>query len=333
VIEVLSTFALNTVQDLGRFGSRHLGVGTSGVMDPLALTVGNILLGNPDDAAGIEIQTFPFELRFQADTAFAVTGADCTATLDGRLLPPWWTAPAKAGQVLKLHPPKRGARSYLTLAGGVDVPVILGSRSTHLRSEFGGFLGRALAKGDVVGTAGEAGGPARLGPDEFGAEPADIALPPGASGETDSSDDTLPIRVLRAGEYELFPQEARQRFWRTAWKITHQSDRAGYRLGGEPLKLASRVEMRSYGIVAGVVQVPPSGEPIIQLSDANTAGGYPKIAGVVEADLWRLAQARIGSCIRFVDTTYDDAVAAMAPVDAYLAQIRRVVELYRQRPR
>ncbi len=333
MIEVLSTFALNTVQDLGRFGSRHLGVSTSGVMDPLALAVGNILLGNPGDAACVEVQTFPFEVRFRADTAFAVTGADCAATLDGRLLPPWWMAPAKIGQVLKLHPPAKGARSYLTLAGGVDVPVILGSRSTHLRSEFGGFSGRALSKGDVLGAVDGAGGSMLPQPDEFGAEPADIALPPALSIENELADDALPVRVLRAGEYELFTQEACRKFWTTAWKITHQSDRAGYRLGGEPLRLASRVEMRSYGIVAGVVQVPPSGEPIIQLSDANTAGGYPKIAGVIEADLWRLAQARIGSSIRFVDASYDDAVAAMAPVNAYLAQIRRVVELYRQRPR
>ena len=105
----------------------------------------------------------------------------------------------------------------------------------------------------------------------------------------------LPVRVLKAGEYDLYSAEMQERFWATEWKITHHSDRGGYRLSGQPLKLAAPVELRSYGLVAGIVQVPPSGEPIIQLSDANTAGGYPKIAAVIEADLWRLAQARLAA--------------------------------------
>jgi allophanate hydrolase subunit 2 len=135
--------------------------------------------------------------------------------------------------------------------------------------------------------------------------------------------------VLRAGEYDLFPAAAQESFWATNWKITHQSDRGGYRLAGQKLALDTPVEMRSYGLVAGIVQVPPSGQPIIQLSDANTAGGYPKIATVIEADLWRLGQARHGSFIRFIEVTYEEAVEAMTPVTAYLKQIRRGTNLYR----
>ena len=139
----------------------------------------------------------------------------------------------------------------------------------------------------------------------------------------------LPVRVLKAGEYDLYSAEMQERFWATEWKITHHSDRGGYRLSGSPLKLAAPVELRSYGLVAGIVQVPPSGEPIIQLSDANTAGGYPKIAAVIEADLWRLAQARLGSFIRFKEVAYEAAVEAMAPVADYVTRIRRTVDLYR----
>ena len=322
MIEILSTLPLNTVQDLGRFGARHHGVSTSGVMDPVAFVVGNVLLGNPDNAAGIEVQTFPFVVRFLADTNFAVTGADTAATLDNHDLPPWWSATARRGQTLTLRPPASGARAYLTVAGGIDAPVILGSRSTHLRSEFGGFGGRSLEQGDVLRTLDGEGHAAPWKSGGLGVVPPSFALPA-------ASHKVLPVRVLRAGEYDLFSAEMQERFWATEWKITHHSDRGGYRLSGHPIKLAAPVELRSYGLVAGIVQVPPSGEPIIQLSDANTAGGYPKIATVIEADLWRLGQARLGSLIRFEETTYEAAVEAMAPVADYVTRIRRTADLYR----
>ena len=327
MIEVLSTLPLNTVQDLGRFGARHYGVSTCGVMDPVAFVVGNVLVGNPDNAAAIEVQTFPFVVRFLADTSFAVTGADTAATLDEHEVPPWWSSTAHRGQTLTLRPPASGARAYLALSGGIDVPVILGSRSTHLRSEFGGFEGRSLEQGDVLRTLdGEVASPASRKSAGLGVVPPAFALPPRGAK---ASDKVLPVRVLRAGEYDLFPVAMQERFWATDWKITHHSDRGGYRLSGQPLKLAAPVELRSYGLIAGIVQVPPSGEPIIQMSDANTAGGYPKIATVIEADLWRLGQTRLGSYIRFEDVTYEHAIDAMAPVVAYLAQIRRTTELYR----
>ncbi len=326
MIEVLSTPPLNTVQDLGRFGSRHYGVSTSGVMDPVAFVVGNVLLGNPDNAAAIEVQIFPFVVRFLADTSFAITGADTQPTLDEQILPSWWSATARRGQTLTLQPPASGARAYLALAGGIDVPVILGSRSTHLRSEFGGYQGRFLKKGDVLQTlAGEAQSVARS-TDGLGVIPPAFAMP--ARGDK-MNDKTLWVRVVRAGEYDLFPKDMQNRFWTTEWKITHHSDRSGYRLSGPGLKLPAPVEMRSYGLVAGIIQVPPSGEPIIQLSDANTAGGYPKIGTVIEADLWRLAQARLNSFIRFEEVKYEAAVAAMAPVADYVSQIRRTADLYR----
>jgi biotin-dependent carboxylase-like uncharacterized protein len=206
------------------------------------------------------------------------------------------------------------------------VPVILGSRSTHLRSEFGGFSGRSLEQGDVLRTLDAEARPTPWKSGGLGVVPPAFALP---RRSAKASDKVLPVRVLRAGEYDLFSAAMQERFWVTDWKITHQSDRGGYRLSGQLLKLTAPVELRSYGLVAGIVQVPPSGEPIIQMSDANTAGGYPKIATVIEADLWRLGQARLGSYIRFEDVTYEHAVDAMAPVVAYLAQIRRTTELFR----
>ncbi|MBB4371920.1 biotin-dependent carboxylase-like uncharacterized protein [Bradyrhizobium sp. cir1] len=321
MIEILTSAAFNTIQDLGRHGARRFGVSTSGAMDPVALAAGNALLGNDDDAAGIEIQTFPFRLRFQADAAFALTGADHATTLAGSPVRPWWCKRAGAGDILGIEAPRRGARVYATFAGGIDVPRVLGSRSTHLRAGFGGLEGRPLQAGDVI----LVGRREVAGRFDFGVAPPDVAIVDAAPAD----DRVLRIRVMRSGEYDLFSEAMQATFWSTRWKISAHSDRSGYRLTGGKLTLDTPVELRSHGVVAGVVQVPPAGEPIIQMSDANTAGGYPKMAAVIQADLWRLGQATPGSFIAFSEVSYQDAVAAMAPVNDYLAGLRAVAELYR----
>ncbi|RKF50923.1 biotin-dependent carboxyltransferase family protein [Paraburkholderia fungorum] len=334
MIEILSSAALATVQDQGREGYLRYGVGTAGAMDRLALAIGNLLLGNPDDAAGIEIPMFPFRIRFLEDLAFAVTGADCSAHLGDRPVLPWWTVQAKQGDVLTIGVPTSGTRCYLSLAGGVDVPVVLGSRSTQLRGQFGGYNGRQLQKGDVVKALGLAGAasPAMLQdpanatgfgtvPPEY-ALPAPLALPAADAGET-------VVRVLPAAEYDCYQPESLEAFWRDGWKVTPQSDRYGYRLAGPTLVAAHAIEKRSHGIVPGVIQVPHSGQPIIQLRDAQPSGGYPKIGTVIEADLWRLAQARIGTKIRFVQTTYADAVIALEELQGYLVKVRNLIALFR----
>lgn len=321
MIEVLQTGPLNTVQDLGRFGYRNAGVTSSGAMDRIALTVGNLLLGNDERDATLEIQTFPFCLRFGGQTTVAITGADCDARLDGRRLPPWWAIPVSSGQVLELDTPRRSARAYLSFAGGVDVEPVMGSRSTSLRGGFGGLEGRFLAANDrlAIGSVGAYAVP----PGGFGVMPPEVAL---AEHFPASQDGALLVRAIPAAEYALFGAEA-ERFWTQTWKISSQSDRTGYRLAGESIKLASPVELRSHGVVPGVVQMPPSGEPIVQMSDANTAGGYPKIAGVVDVDLWRMGQARIGSRVRFVQSNVAEALSAERAVQAYLEDIRRTVPM------
>lgn len=326
MIEILSATALATVQDLGREGYRRYGVGASGVMDRLALVAGNILVGNEEGAAGLEIPVFPFAIRFRRETTFAVVGADCGATLDGAALPPWWATSARAGQVLKLGVPSSGTYSYVTISGGVDVPVILGSRSTHLRGEFGGLDGRMLRAGDVLAAVDQKANPAiRMPPGGFGAEPPRFALPLGG----DAAPAITTVRVLPAAEYDRFDTQSQQSFWAAEWKITPQSNRAGYRLAGPSLNLAAPIEMRSHGLVPGVIQVPHGGQPIIQMADAYTAGGYPKIGTVIDADLWRIGQARLGSSLRFLKTGYDEAVAALDAVSAYLGKVRTISDLYR----
>ena len=318
MITVLQTPPQNTVQDLGRFGYRELGVGTAGAMDGIALQAGNILLGNQHGAAALEIQTFPFVVRFDEACLVTVTGGDAKLDLSGQSFLPWTLKRVEAGQTLSVGRPAVGARVYLCVQGGIDVPAILGSRSTQLRGGFGGFEGRFLELGDVLKTGD---GPMRHS--LYG------ALPPGQRLEQlDPEKGIIGLRAIPATDYFRFPEHACHRFWNTDWKISPQSNRTGYRLKGEQVLPDKAVELRSYGVVPGIIQVPPSGEPIVQMADANTAGGYPRIASVIEADLWRLGQAPVGARIRFIPCDHAEGIAAMKAVTSYLCDLMQVTGLY-----
>jgi biotin-dependent carboxylase-like uncharacterized protein len=314
MIEILSSVPMASIQDLGRLGHLGQGVGTSGAMDNLALSTGNLMLGNAVDEAGIEVQVFPFQVRFLRRTTFALTGADGMADLDGRPLMPWWTARAEVGQVLSLQPPRSGVRAYLAVAGGISVPQVLGSRSTQLRGAFGGYQGRTLQQGDQL----PLGADTDRGPGGFGVKPSICCLP--------LQQDGLPaLRVIPAAEYHLFQAHCRDAFWRESWKITAQSNRYGSRLAGTPILPRQPLEMQSHGIVPGVIQVPHGGQPIIQLRDAQPMGGYPKIGAVIEADIWRLGYVPIGKPVRFIEVDYSAGVAALDELEQYLEHIRRSV--------
>ncbi|WFU42191.1 biotin-dependent carboxyltransferase family protein [Bradyrhizobium sp. CB82] len=318
MIEILSAIGPASVQDLGRLDQYRFGVGTSGAMDDVALRAGNILLGNEENAACVEIPMTPFKLRFHGDVAFALTGADVEAEIGGRTIPPWWRLQAGGGDILTLKAMSRGARCYLTVSGGIDVPMVLGSRSTQFRGEFGGFHGRPLQAGDMLPCTAPSL-TKRIG--ELGVEPADLAL------ARNASEGDIVVRVVVAAEYDGFDSATQDLFWRSSWKITPQSNRYGYRLQGPAVKPVAPIEKRSHGIVPGVIQIPPNGQPIIQMRDAQTSGGYPKIATVIRADLWRVGQARLGAKLRFEQTAYADAVAAESDISTYLDRLRTNVRL------
>jgi 5-oxoprolinase (ATP-hydrolysing) subunit C len=317
MITILSAHGPVTIQDLGWRGHYREGVGRAGAMDRLALALGNALLGNDEGAAGIEVPLPPLHLRFETDLSFALTGAHCLAELDGEPLNPYWACHARAGQELRLGPARSGSFAYLTVHGGIDVPAVLGARSTHLRGGFGGFDGRPLTRGDRVAVAGSLAPLPRRG---LGIMP----LPP---LEVPEAGDAIAVRVMPAGEYDLYTPEALELFWRTAWKVTPQSNRTGYRLDGPVLRMAAPTEMRSHGIVPGTIQVPAGGVPIVQLADAATMGGYPKIGAVIEADLWRMAQVRPGQSLKFLRVDYGEAVAALAELEAFVAGCRSLVDM------
>lgn len=322
MIEVLASYALNTVQDRGRFGYRNLGVSTAGPMDPLAYRLAVLLCGGEPDSAAIELQTFPFRVKFLSACRFALTGAQCPARLDGREVLPWSAASADADAELMILPPVVGARAYLAVAGGIDVPLVLGSRATDLRAGFGGHEGRSLAPGDrlPIGDAPVASPVARL------RRAIALRLPHEVFGMTYRQTGLVReqvIRVLPAAEYDLFDADQRARFLGATWTLSQRSNRTGFRFAADTLIVPPDVTLSSHGLVAGVIQVPPDGEPIVQLADAKTAGGYPKIGCVIEADLWRLAQLQLGRPARFELTDEATALSAEQIQDDFVAETAR----------
>lgn len=306
MIEILSNGAPNVVQDLGRYGCMSFGVSRSGAMDPFALSIGNALVGNDRGEAGIEINLFPFRVRFYKDTRFAVTGADVKATLDEHRLAPWWGRTASAGQTLAIERPSRGARAYLAIGGGINVKPVMGSKSTDLKGSFGGASGRGLMRGDRLDVGN--GQSRSEHPWKVGLG----VLPKGLLEYWEEvSTNCVTVRVLPAAEFERFTPESQTAFLQDEFKVTPDANRVGYRLNGPVLSQSEHVELLSHGIVAGTIQVPPSGQAIVQLAEANTCGGYPKIATVIEADLWKLSQVPIGCAIRFELTDIDTAVTAL----------------------
>ena len=310
---------LASVQDLGRHGHRQLGICPGGALDVLALTLANRLVGNADRAAGLELTMGGCELQFEADTRIAFTGDDFGATLDGVPLWPCWSVPVAAGQTLRLAGAnasgarKSGVRSWLAVAGGIDVPPVLGSRSTDLKAGFGGLQGRALRKGDRLPTGVSALDAARRERRPFG-----IRGPDWGPAEDDGA---IALRVLPGPEFELFTLAAREQLWGERWRITPQSNRMGSRLEGAELKRKRSGDMLSSGVIPGTIQVPPSGQPIILMGDAQTTGGYPRIGVVIRADLWKLAQAPLNGRLRLVQVDQPQALAAWADQQRYLSQV------------
>lgn len=316
MMEILATGPLCSVQDTGRKGYRNLGVSTSGAMDQIALITGNILVGNDQNAAGIEVTVFPFKVRFSGSARIAVTGADCKSKLNDKALLPWWSFDVADGDILSLSPPASGARAYVTVSGGVDVPIVLNSRSTDIKVGFGGFEGRCLRRGDVLSFTSAPGPSGSFGVFPPGDALGRATLPATERGMTF-------VRAVVGPEYDRFTEAARSALWDKAWTVTPDSNRIGYRLDGHELRSSEPLSLLSHGIVPGVVQVPPNGKPIVMMSDAQTSGGYPKIATVIDADLWRLAQAPLGSKVRFIEVDIDACIEASIEVTSHLSALAR----------
>jgi biotin-dependent carboxylase-like uncharacterized protein len=283
-----------TVQDWGRYGFQDRGVPVSGAMDREALCIANLLVGNPPGEAAVEITLGGFVAEFLDRVAFAMGGADLGARMNGAPLPGWVQCTAQAGDTLAMDCRHSGCRAYLALAGGIEVPLVMGSKSTYLRGGFGGYRGRRLQSGDVLecGASICTAGSCRMG--AWGG--AAVAWP---SELIPTYSDHPNLRVVPGPQAELVTEAGWARFLSCAYRLTDRSDRMGCVLSGPAVTHRLGADIISDGTAFGSVQVPGNGQPIVLMADRQTIGGYAKIATTASFDLPLLAQLLPGDTVRF----------------------------------
>ncbi|WP_237391631.1 biotin-dependent carboxyltransferase family protein [Paenibacillus dendrobii] len=314
---------LATVQDTGRKGYGKFGISCSGVMDTYAYRLANWLVGNKGDEAVLEITWSGFAVRFLQDAWVSITGADLAPECEGISVPMWRPIFFLEGSELVFKYPRSGCRSYLSILGGIDVPEVMGSRSTYLRAGIGGFNGRALQTGDTIPIVKKApyDFPKRRSDDR----PFRAVLWSAAPASTYGRADTL-LRVTRGRQYEDFRNEAIERFFDDEYMVKAESDRMGYRLSGPPLTLESPKEYISEGVTAGTIQVPADGQPIILMADRQTLGGYPKIAQVASVDIPWVAQLPPGSRIRFQEISPYESERLFLEQERKMKLLKRMID-------
>ncbi|WP_064094387.1 5-oxoprolinase subunit C family protein [Rossellomorea aquimaris] len=310
MINVVKSGLLSSIQDSGRYGFQRYGVIVSGSMDPLAHKIANLLVGNQEDEATIEITLVGPVLTFQKTSLISICGGDLSPSINGEPVPLWRSLLIKAGSELRFGPSKNGCRSYLSVAGGVELTPVMKSKSTYLRAGIGGFEGRPLKANDEL----------KIGPlSKSSADIVDYLTPflkERSFTEIDWSISSefisthqpdQPIRVIEGPEYKHFTKESQQHFFQQPFKVSPQSDRMGYRLSGSPLKLEKDFDMISEAVTFGTIQVPADGNPIILLADRQTTGGYPRIGHVASIDLPIIAQTKPGEKLSFTSITHEEA--------------------------
>jgi len=341
VIEVLSPGLLTTVQDLGREGFGPMGVSPSGAADPIALRIGNRLVGNAEGAAALEMTLLGATFAFPQGAMGALTSSDFGATLDGVAIPSWTSFEVKPGQTLRLGPTRTGARCYLCVRGGIAVEPFLGSASTHLLSGLGGHEGRALRQGDVlkIGHAVSSSRTDTLACSASPSNPRDASSRPGIPASPLASSAAAPswigrkvaplilerlalrktLRVTPGPQSEWFSKTVQRTFYDATYRVSEEANRMGLRLEGPVIPGGSHGEMSSEGVSLGAIQIAAGGLPIILFVEQQTTGGYAKIANVISADLHSLGQLRPRDEVRFGLVSFNTALKLLIEQEKLLA--------------
>lgn len=328
-LEVIKPGLLTTVQDAGRFGWLAYGVTEGGAMDSVSMRTANALVGNPEDAAVLEMTLLGAALKLRRDLLCAICGADMEARADGVPLPtdrPVWL---RAGTLLEFGRAVRGCRAYLAVAGGIVVPPALGSRSTDARAGLGGFAGRSVAEGDLVPVgplpreSGRLAAGLKEQADRRAASWQAVSWHAGRIADNAGSATSRTILRLVAGaEWEEFGEEGYRRLLEEEYRVESSSDRMGVRLSGPPIERNRKAELASHGVSPGTMQIPADGRPIILAAGCQPTGGYPKMAHVIGADLPLLAQLRPGDAVRFRPVGLEDAWAAWETTERNLRLLK-----------
>ena len=310
-ITVLNPGMLTTVQDMGRIGYQQFGVPVSGVIDPRAASIANILVGNDENEAVLECTMLGPHLQFNTANCIAITGGDLGATLDGQPIATYRAIKVEAGQVLRFTAPMKGCRAFIAFSGGLDIPVVMGSRSTYMKAKIGGFEGRKLQKEDVIGF--------RAPKDTL----KNINMRAMAPEFIQRAEYT--VHVVMGPQDDYFTDEGINTFLSEVYTVTPEFDRMGCRLDGAIIAHKEGGDIISDGISFGAIQVPSAGKPILMLSDRQTTGGYTKIANVITVDFRILAQLKAGDKIRFEKVSVKYAQDALMAQRASLALLKTVI--------
>jgi antagonist of KipI len=289
---VLKSGLFTTVQDLGRNGYLRYGVPVSGAMDQFSLAAANVLVGNRPGEACFETTVVGPELQALTETQIAIAGARCSPRINGEDVPMWHTLAVKTGDIVSLGNARDGCRTYLSVRGGISVPLVLGSRSTYVRGGFGGLDGRALRNGDLIETADSV---------PHGVEcfmPKEL-VPRFA--------ESVEAHVVLGPQADMFAETGIAAFLSSVFKVSAEADRMGYRLEGPRVEHVREADIVSDALLPGAIQVPKDGRPIIIMRDAQTTGGYAKIAVVITPDLSVLGQAKPSRLVRFAKVSQTEA--------------------------
>jgi biotin-dependent carboxylase-like uncharacterized protein len=301
-----------SAQDSGRIGYQSYGIATSGALDLRSLAIANILVGNPEGEAALEACLAGPELEIEVGNVMAIAGADIEPKLNGEAVPQYAAFAVNPGDILSLGAAVTGCRAYLSFAGGLDLPLVMGSRSTNLKCGLGGFEGRALQAGDRIGFRSPI---APLDPD-----------PRRRARKEDFSGRVATLRVVAGPQDEFFTQAGIDTFYGAEYCLTERSDRMGCALEGPIVQAKGKTDIVSDGITLGAIQIPSQGKPIVMLADRQTTGGYAKIATVIGADIPLLAQRRPGEKVAFKRVSLGQARRAAFAEFTQRADLRRNIE-------
>ena len=308
-IQIINGGFLTTIQDMGRYGYQETGMSVSGVMDTRAASLANILVGNDTNEAVIEITMMGPTMKFTEDEIIAVTGGDLGAKIDGKPVERYRAVLVKAGQTLSFMGMYGGSRAYIAFAGGLDIPVVMGSRSTNLKSKVGGYEGRKLGTGDEIAFRAPASWLPHMAERVYG-------LPSYGAKE-------WTLRVVMGPQDDCFTDKGINTFLNSTYTISNEYDRMGCRMEGDVIEHKNGGDIITDGISFGAVQVPSHGTPIVMMADHQTTGGYTKIACVVSVDLPELAQCMPGHTVRFKKIGIEEAQELYCQWRDYLKRLEK----------